>query len=183
MARKRVGSVGPKAHSSVRKSRKAPPRNKHAERLILADTIDRNGQLADIACDFCHASFSLCLIDKVSVSCSTCLRSNMTCSGSSTISRDWQKLCDRETGLVNSIKCVQTTLDQLAAEILVREKEIALLRSSQQSFQQDQDRFHQRLVVVHQEQQSFRSRPSVSPNVDSFDFEILQELLSHSPSS
>jgi hypothetical protein len=106
------------------------PRNRHRERIRLADLIDQYGSLVNFPCDFCYSSFSLCVVmEPKSFRCSACVRQDRACEKRVFTDKEWDDFRKEEVSVTSSL--------------VTRDFDLSLL-------QREADRLQRHLSAVHE---------------------------------
>jgi hypothetical protein len=73
------------------------PRNRHRERIRLADLIDQYGSPIDFLCEACFFSSTLCVVmDSKSAKCSACVWNDCPCEKRVFSDKEWSSLRKKE---------------------------------------------------------------------------------------
>jgi hypothetical protein len=116
---------------SPKRSVKLPraPRNRHRERIQLADLIDQYGSPVDFPCEMCFFSATLCVVmDSKSLKCSACVRNDCPCEKRVFSDKEWGSLRKEESRVSSALTARDFDLVLLQEEINKAQKRLSSLQ-------------------------------------------------------
>ena len=107
----------------------AVPRNRHKERIRLADLIDQHGQAVDFPCHSCFLSSTLCVVMESRGSrCSGCVRHDLSCEKRVYSSEEWSRFRKEEERVKSSLIARDHDISILEEKILHFQRQLGMLQ-------------------------------------------------------